>query len=155
MGKKILHVNHVLYDLPSNGNMRISMKPGWPGGHRKQIKHVKVCANNFGQCQNVWGKFWRILESLVDLVHEFVFFFGRSTLTTSHMVWRGGSRLFIWAVWPAAPTKPSLQIMYLQERFPDRPYKSICRGCCSTSRPYNICLQERFSLEPSLQYIFS
>ena len=35
-----------------------------------------------------------------------------------------------------AVPRPSLQIMHLQGRFPDRPYKSICRGGCSTSRPY-------------------
>jgi len=33
--------------------------------------------------------------------------------TTPHKVCRGGFRGFVGAVWAAAPTKPSLQIMHL------------------------------------------
>ena len=102
--------------------------------------------------------------------------------TTPKQICSDGFRWFVGTVWAAAPTKPSLQIMYLQGQFPDRPtnrfveatgvisrpyksicrggwyysrpYKLICRGGCSTSCPYNTCLYWWFSIEPSLQYIF-
>ena len=70
---------------------------------------------------------------------------------TTKMIFRGGSRGSVGAVCPAAPMQGSLQIMYLQGRFPGRPYKSISRGGCCFQPPLQIYLQGQLILQPPLQ----
>ena len=58
-----------------------------------------------------------------------------AAVTTTDIICRGGSRSFVGAVWPAAPTNPTNRFVEAAGVI-SRPYKSICRGGWYCSRPY-------------------